>query len=173
MTRSLQLINFFGVLALVALCVVQWRANRQVNLELIALEKTRLEHVAKLEEQERIIKGLTVDLDSFREQLARANVTAMDTESRLVSAERTVLQLTNERDQLKASVANWANAVTARDEQLKAAAEQLQKLAADRDEAVTKFHELAEKHNEVVKNLNERNRQFNELVEKYNKLAKQ
>jgi chromosome segregation ATPase len=171
MNLSLQIINFTGVLALAALCVIQWRANRQVNLEANALEKTRIEHVAKLEEQEKLISGLTVDLDSFREQLAHANVRANQAESKLAASERTVLQLTTEGEQFKESVTNWANAVTARDEQLKIAAEQLQKLAADRNDALTKFNELAEKYNSAMKDLNERTRQFNELIDKYNRLA--
>jgi ABC-type transporter Mla subunit MlaD len=69
-----------------------------------------------------------------------------------------------ERDQLRISVTNWADAVAARDEQLEEAAGQLARLGADRNDAVTRFNELAEKHNEVIHELNDRTRQFNEQV---------
>ena len=34
MSRFLQWFNLFGILALAALCAVQWRANRRLNLDL-------------------------------------------------------------------------------------------------------------------------------------------
>jgi hypothetical protein len=44
-------------------------------------------------------------------------------------------------------VLQWTAAVTARDEQLQAARDQLEKLATDRNDAVLKFNALAEKYN--------------------------
>lgn len=144
MSRTLQFINLLGVFALAVLCVMQWRADRNLNLELSAREKTRLDQAAKLEHQDKTIKGYVADLETFRKQLARANVSLKETEKSLAGAQREIRQLSNERNQLRISVTNWAGAVAARDEQLKQAAEQLQKLASDRNEAVKKFNELAE-----------------------------
>jgi chromosome segregation ATPase len=173
MNRSLQIINCIGVLVLAGLCVFQWRVNRQLNLEINALEKTRFEHVAKLEDQENALKASTGDLESFRQYLTRANLALKETETRLTTAERNMAQVASERDQLKVSVTNWAAAVTARDGQLKKMDDQLRALADDRNGAVVKFNELAEKYNGVVKDLNDRTRQFNELAEKFKSAAKE
>ena len=56
MNRSLQYANLLVVAALAVLCVMQWNANRRVNLEAGALEKTRIEQAAQIEQQEKIRK---------------------------------------------------------------------------------------------------------------------
>jgi chromosome segregation ATPase len=155
MNRFLQYFNLLGVVALAALCAVQWQANRRVNLESSALEKTRLEQTAKIVEGEKALHGVQADLDGFRGQLSRASTSLQEASDKLRVAERQVADLTAERDQLRVSVTNWSAAVTARDERLKANAEQLQKLATERNDSVTKFNELAGKYNSVVKDLNE------------------
>lgn len=155
MNRALPIVNLLGVLLLAGLCVVQWRINRRLNLE--ATELTRIRHgqATQLEEQAKTIAGLTTDLDSFRTRLQDASALATETEAKLRPLEREVSQLTNERDQLKASLTNWAGAVTARDERLQEFAAQLQELAAARNDAVAKFNDLAEKYNGVVQDLND------------------
>ncbi len=169
MNRSLQLVNFVGVVALAVLCVFQWRGNRELNLEVNSLLKHRMEHVKTIENQEKEIKGCRSDLESFRELLARTNVEFKETEKKLHAADASVFQLTNERDQLRSSITNWAAAVSARDDQLKKLDEQLQSLATDRNEAVVRFNELAEKYNGVVKDLNDRTQQLNDLIAKARK----
>lgn len=168
----LQYLNLFGVLVLGGFCVVQWRVNRDLNLETNRLERVRIEQVAQLEERDRLIQDYLADLDQFREQLTRVTDRLKRTEGDLAAARLELAQLTQERDQLRISVTNWANAVAARDAQIEEAAGQLAQLGADRNDAVTKFNELAEKHNAVVQELNDRTRQFNELVDRYQKLAK-
>lgn len=187
MNRVLQWFNLAGVVALAVLCLLQWRMNRQLNLDLNAAEKARQRQAARLDEQEQRLKGGASDLDGFRAQLIRATSSLRETEAKLATLDRQVKQLTNERGQLKTSVTNWAAAVAARDAQLKQAGADLKQLAADRDAAVLKFNEAAtrqndlgkelerrtKEHNAVVEQLNQRTREFNALVERYNKLAKQ
>jgi len=167
MNRSLQYANLLGVAALAVLCVMQWNANRRVNLEAGALEKTRIEQAAQIEQQEKNIKGQAADLDNFREQLALGSAALKEADAKLAKAGREIGHLEAEREQLKASVTNWAAAVTLRDERLKEAGERLQQLATDRNEAVVKFNGLAAKHSETVTALNERIKQFNELVVRF------
>ncbi len=155
MNRALPLLNLLGVLLLAGLCVVQWRDNRRLNLEAADLTRIRHEQAAKLEEQTKTITGLSADLDSFRTRLKDASEMVKVTDTKLRPLDREVRQLALERERLKASITNWSAAVTARDERLKEFADQAQELAAARNEAVTKFNELAEKHNAVVKDLNE------------------
>ncbi len=155
MNRALPILNLLGVLLLAILCVVQWRTNRQVNLEAAELTRIRHEQAARLEEQGKTISGLTADLDGFRTRLQDASTLAQETEAKLRPLEQEVRQLTQERDQLRGSVTNWAAAVAARDERLREFAAQIEELAAARNDAIGKFNALAERHNTVVNDLNE------------------
>ena len=169
-----------------ALCALQWRVNRQLNLDLNTAEQARHQQATRLDEQAKRLTGGASDLDGFREQLTRATASLKLAESKLATLEQQVKPLTNERDQLRTSVTNWAAAVSARDAQLKQAGADLQKLATDRNATVLKFNEVAtqqnslvkelerrsKEHTAVVEELNKRTREFNALVEKYNALAK-
>lgn len=155
MNRTLQVLNLLGVLALAVLCVVQWRANRAVNLEAAGLEKVRLDQAAKLTELEKSLKGQAADLDSFREQLGKTHESLRAAEAKIATLERDARQLAAERDQLKTAVEKWADAVAVRDARLAELDQQLRQLATDRNDAVQKFNDLAGKYNAVVKDLNE------------------
>jgi chromosome segregation ATPase len=168
----LQYLNLFGVLILGGVCALQWRSNRELNVAANHLERLRLEQLAQLEERDRSIQGYAADLEYFREQLTRAGDRLKETEVSLAAKRKELALARHERDQLRISVTNWANAVAARDEQLEEAADQLQRLGKDRNDAVLRFNELAETHNDVVQELNERTRQFNELAERYQKLPR-
>jgi uncharacterized coiled-coil DUF342 family protein len=155
MKQRLQYLNLVGVLALAGLCAAQWQNNRKANLEVMALEKARQEQSAKIEEQEKALKGYKMDLDSFREQLVQSHGLSKEAETKATAAERKIAQLSDERDQLRASVTNWVGAVHLRDDRLKEANEQLQKMSGERNETVTKYNELVQKYNGVVKDLND------------------
>lgn len=172
MNRILQYFNALGVFLLVLLCVSQWRTNRNLNLEVNRLEKLRLEQLGKSQEQIQEIQGCRGDLEAFREQLKQVHADLVGTRVKLKSSETESAQLAAERDQLKQSVTNWVQAVAVRDSRLKEATDHIQKLAEERNEAVTKFNEIAEKYNGVVNDLNNRTREFNTLVEKYNATVK-
>jgi len=172
MNRLLQYVNLLGVAALAVLCAFQWSANRSVNLEANSLEKTRLDLTAKAEQQAKDLKGQAADLDVFREQLSVATVSLKEAQTKLAKAELAIAQLETEREQLKTSVTNWAAAVATRDERLKEAADQLQKLAVERNEIVAKFNKLAVTHEETVTALNQRTQQYNELVTRFNNAKK-
>lgn len=166
-----QYVNLLGVLALGCLCIIQWRVNRELNLETQRLDQLRLDQQAQLEERDRSIQGYRADLDQFREQVTQTRRRLNETEANLVAARRELERLGQERDQLRTSITNWAAAVAARDEQLETAASQLRQLGADRNEAVSRFNELAEQHDAVVAELNHRTQQFNELAERFRKTA--
>jgi chromosome segregation ATPase len=59
-----------------------------------------------------------------------------------------------QRDQLTAALNTWKAAVAARDAALKQAGEDIQKIADERNEAVRRFNDLADKYNAVVKEIN-------------------
>lgn len=155
MNRFLQYANLIGVTALAILCVIQWSANRRVNLEASTLEKTRLDLTAKVAEHEKTIKGQASDLDTFREQLSLATTSLKETETKLTKAGRENIQLETEREQLKSSITNWAAAVTARDERIKEANDRLKQLGEDLNASIRKFNELAETHGKLVKDWND------------------
>lgn len=162
MSRVLICLNLLGVMALAVLCAVQWRINQRVNLEAIALDKTRLEHVAKISEQERAIQGYSADLEELRGRLTLSEAQQKQTEEKLLAMthERNQLaaqrdQLIAQRDQLKATLDKWIAAVAERDAALKQAGAEVQKIANERNDAVVKFNELAGKYNLLVKDLDE------------------
>lgn len=170
--RGLHYVNLIGVLLLAVLCGVQWKANRELNLRTNEIEKIRIEQIQRIEEQAKQIKGQAADLDSFREHLRIATTQLKSAESNLLVARQDLALLTTERDQLKESIVGWTKAVAERDEKLSQISKQVEKLAADRNDAVVKFNELAKKHNDVVDALNARTGEFNSLVERYNALSK-
>ena len=153
--KRLQYVNLVGVLALAALCVVQWQRDRNLNLEVNRLEQMRLDQGSKLAEQERAMRGLNSDLAEFKEQFTKAQTELNDARQKIRAAERDGRQLTTERDQLKTSVTNWAAAVATRDDRLKEAGTQIRRLGYELNSSIRKFNELATSHNAVVKNLNE------------------
>jgi chromosome segregation ATPase len=144
MTRFFQYLNFIGVLALIGLCCIQWRTNRQLNLQAIDLEKTRLQQTAQIAEQDKTIKGYAEDLEDFRRRLELS-------ESAFKEVEQKLDAMTAERDRLKIELDKWIVAVAERDAALKQASEQMQKLIAARDDAIEKFNELAVRYNKIVK----------------------
>ncbi len=56
-------------------------------------------------------------------------------------------------DQLKAALEQWVAAVAQRDDVIKQAGQQIQKLAGRRNDAMIKFNDLAGKYNGLVKQI--------------------
>ncbi len=150
MTRALQWINLGGVLLLTGLCVWQWRQHRALNLEVIRLERIRLERDEALAEASRLNRQQASDLNDFRSQLERAVGDARDQAQRVRTLERDLGQAIAQRDQLRGQVAEWSAAVQLRDAQIRDANTQLQQLADERNDAVIKYNALAEDYNQVV-----------------------
>ncbi len=155
MNRTLTLLNLFGVLALTGLCILQWRTNRTLNLDVNRLEQTNLSQAARLDDQSKNLRDLTADLDHFRGQLGTTTLSQKDTEDKLRTSEHLAAQLAGERDQLKESIAQWAAAVTARDERLTEANARITDLAARLNDTVAKYNALVATHNDLVKQLND------------------
>ena len=83
-----------------------------------------------------------------RSRISIAEATIKDNETKLAAAKRTDKDhLTTERDQLNAALEKWTTAVAARDDALKQTGDQVQKLTADRNDAVQKYNDLANKYN--------------------------
>jgi chromosome segregation ATPase len=154
MNRFLTKLNLLGVFALAALCVFQWRINREANIDVIGLQKSQREQSAKIAEHEKTIAGHVVDLESFRAQLTATKNAEKELTSKLTAADRNNHQLTIEVEQLKLSLTTWAAAVSERDEQLRRATTNIQDLIASRDEAIEKYNGLAKQHNQLVADLN-------------------
>ena len=155
MNRSLQVVNFLGVIVLAALCGFQWQRDRKVNLALRESEKTRQAHEQKLDEQAKNLRGLNEDLTEFKQQVERQSGEAKEFQKKLQEFERENVQLTTERDQLGGSVMNWSNAVTLRDVRLTEANERIRSLAEDMNNLVQKYNTLATNYNKVVDDLNQ------------------
>jgi uncharacterized coiled-coil DUF342 family protein len=168
MNRALTWINLFGVAALAALCVLQWRTNRSLNLEINALQKSGQAQASALAEQDKNLKGLAADLDGFREQVVRAHREARVTAEKLHASERLVAELTAERDQLKDSVVTWSAAVKVRDDRISEANERIRDVGRRLEDAVRKFNDLAVRYNDTVRQLNELTTRYNAAVKELN-----
>ncbi len=170
MKRFLPWLNLLGVLVLAGLCVVQWQRDRRMNLEVNRLEKVRQAHEQKIADQEKSAKGLMDDLAHFKEQFQETHRDSTEARAAAQKLERQNLQLSAEREQLKASVTNWAAAVAERDERLKLAGVQLRDLSARLNESVLKFNELASNHNGSIRRFNELATNYNSVVTQLNEL---
>ena len=164
--KRLGWINLFGVLALAALCAVQWQRDRRLNLEVNRLEKERIAQQEKFSEQEKAASGLSADLARFKEQFKEAHTDANDARKVVRELERKHDLLARERDQLKASVTNWSAAITVRDESLKQANERLRDTTLRLNESILKFNELASNYHASVQ-------RFNDLATNYNSVVTQ
>jgi len=153
-SRGLQYANLAGVLALAILCVVQWRRDRDLNLEVNRLEKTRIAGESKIQEQEKTLLGLTSDLALFKEQLTTARSDLRQARDRLRTVESENFQLTGERDQLREAITNWMSAVAIRDERINEANGRIRDLADQLNASIRKFNELTTNFNNVVTELN-------------------
>jgi len=153
MKDRLKYVNLFGVAALAALCVFQWVRDRRLNLEIKRLYQVRLELSTKIGDQANQIKGLNEDLNQLKLSLATERDLRSQTEKKAAAAEAAGEQLARERDQLKAAISNWANAVALRDERMKEANARIEQLAADLNASILKYNNLVSNYNAVVKSL--------------------
>lgn len=151
MNGRLKYMNLFGVLALAALCIAQWQRDRRLNLEVGRLDQVRLQQGAKIDEQAGLLKGLNEDLGQLKTSLGNEQSLRSQAEQKVVSTENANLQLGLERDQLKAAITNWANAVALRDERMKEANTRIEQLAADLNTSIRKYNELVTNRNAAVK----------------------
>jgi chromosome segregation ATPase len=151
MNGRLKYMNLFGVLALAALCIAQWQRDRRLNLEVGRLDQMRLQQGAKIDEQAGLLKGLNEDLGQLKTSLGIEQSLRSQAEQKVVSTENANLQLGLERDQLKAAITNWANAVALRDERMKEANTRIEQLAADLNTSIRKYNELVTNRNAAVK----------------------
>jgi chromosome segregation ATPase len=162
MNRVMQIVNCLGVLALAVLCGTQWRVNGDLNRQVSALERTRIDLTAQVAQRDQRIREDAADLDDFRNRLTMAEGQLLDLQRKVnvlsaqcdrLTADRKLLLA--QRDQLLAALETWKAAVAARDAALKSAGDELKKVVAERDQAVGQFNDLADKYNAVVKQLND------------------
>ncbi len=146
MNRALAILNLLGVLALTILCVLQWRTNRTLNLDVNRLEQTRQSQAARLADQADQISGLTADLDCFRAQLAATTLSQKE------DAEK---NLTRQRDQLTTAIAEWTAAVAARDRRITEANDRIRELSSQLNDTAAKYNALVTTHNALVGQMNE------------------
>ena len=137
MNRFLSIFNCLGVGVLAVLCAVQWQANSRLENNVEQLDKTRIEQSAKIAQQESTLKDDAADLEDLRQRLSMS-------ESELKTAVTQAGQLNTALDKWKAA--------------LKQAGEQIQKLAGERNQAIQKFNDLADKYNSLVKQMGGENK---------------
>lgn len=164
MSRALTRLNLAGVAALAVLCIFQWRANRALNLDVNALQRSSQDQVRKISEQGKNIAGLSADLENFRGQLTRAHAELRDASAKLQTSEHETAQLTAERDQLKGSILNWTAAVQVRDERISEANNRIREVGERLKDGAEKYNGLATRYNDLVKQMDELTVKYNALI---------
>lgn len=144
MNRFFSLFNFLGVITLCVLCSVQWQTDSRLENNVQQLDQTRIEQSAKIAEQDQTLKDDAADLDDLRQRLSLS-----ESELRKTISERD--HFAAEGRQLKSALDNWIAAVKERDAAIKQAGDLIQKLAGERNDAIAKFNDLADKYNAFVK----------------------
>ncbi|HTS17954.1 MAG TPA: hypothetical protein VMP11_10305 [Verrucomicrobiae bacterium] len=151
MNDRLRYLNLFGVLALAALCVCQWIHDRRLNLEIKRLNQVRQAQSAKIDDLSNQLKGQNEDLAQLKTSLATEHDLRSQSDRKVAGLATANAQLTQERDQFKAAISNWANAVTLRDERMKEANARIEQLAADLNASIRKYNGLVTNYNAIVK----------------------
>jgi chromosome segregation ATPase len=159
MNDRLKYLNLVGVVALAALCVCQWLHDRRLNLEIKRLNQVRQQQAAKIDDLSNQLAGLNDDLAQLKTSVATERDLRIQADKRVTSLEAANAQLTGERDQFKAAITNWANAVALRDERMKEANARIEELAADLNASIRKYNGLVTNYNTIVKSLSEKHGQ--------------
>jgi chromosome segregation ATPase len=144
MNRILAILNLLGVLIVAAICGVQWNTNSRLEHQVQSLQKTSADQAAKIDDQAQTIKDDAADISDFHDRLSLAESQLIDTKDKLA-------QRVAEVNLLQNNLKKWMQAVADRDAALKQAAAQIQSLAAQRNDAIQKFNDLAGKYNALVK----------------------
>jgi uncharacterized protein (DUF3084 family) len=137
MTRFFSTFNFAGVVALAILCALQWRINSRLENRVRALDQLAADQQAKIAEQTQSLKDDAADLDDSHERLSLSEKQLDETLAKLRQREAEVTQL-------QITLKSWMQAVDARDAALKQAGQEIQQLAAQGNEAIQKYNDLAQ-----------------------------
>jgi chromosome segregation ATPase len=170
MSRALTILNALGVLALAALCIVQWQRDRRLHMDLTALQQTNQVQFASIVEQSNTLRGVNEDLAQFKQRFTQAHSDVTETRASLRKLERENEQLLAERNQLRASVTNWASAVAERDERLKEITARAQELATKLNDSILRFNELATNYNAASHRFDALATNYNNVVGELNQL---
>jgi chromosome segregation ATPase len=150
----MNIVNFLGVVALAVLCTAQWGQNANLGQQINQFQKERADQQAKLADDDKTIKDNAADLDDLRTRLSALESSLKGSQDKLAKAQADNARLTADETQLKSALDKFEQGVVARDAALKDAGDRIQKLQAERNDAVTKFNDLATKYNATVQQLN-------------------
>ena len=144
MNQFLAVSNFSGIVVLCVLSAAQWKTNSDLEKRADQLDRTRAQQTAKLADQDITLKNDAEELEDLRQRLATS-----ESSLQAVTAEKN--RLASESRELKAALDKWMAAVKTRDAALQHANDLIQKLAVERNDAIAKFNDLADKYNTLVK----------------------
>jgi len=149
--RILQIANLFGVIALVVLCVFQWKDNAHLSDSNLQLQQTTRDQAAKIDDQTRTLATDATDLASLRQRLD-------DLQSKETQDQAKLADALAERDHLNHQIAadqeaigKFKDAIAQRDQLIQQANSQQQLLANQRNDAINKYNDVAKRYNDMVK----------------------
>lgn len=107
MRRTLPLIVVLVLVGLAAFAVLQWQQNQRLQGNLTNAEQVFLNQKQTLEEHEKTITRLQLDLGRFQDQYNRTEEESKSDRERLSAAEQKINNLAWERDQIQLALTNW------------------------------------------------------------------
>ncbi len=155
--KRLDWLNLAGVLCVGFLCLFQWRQNRALNLELNRQIEAFQGLTNRLSDQTRAWTGAVADLAEFKRKYAAAEETAaiaVAARTQVLPLEKQVRELSAERSRLQSALSNWVEAVSIRDERLRAARAELERVREESRGISQRYEALATNYNTVVGELN-------------------
>jgi chromosome segregation ATPase len=171
MLTYLNRINFVLLLAIGAVCLLQWNVENDARARINALQRSNADHQNKIAELDENLKGANEDLDRFRGQVSelkalndKQTVDIRGQKADLFRLEEARAQLAKQTESLRKALDSYKAAVESRDENIKTLLEQREQLHAANKNAV-------EKANQAINAYNDVNGKYADLVGRYNELA--
>jgi chromosome segregation ATPase len=144
MNRIMTAINFFGVLALGVLCLLQWGQIGRLNSEAVVAAREADNQAVAITKEKTAREKSEADLADVRDRLAASQDAVETNHTRAVTAERSAAALAATVDQYKAAVAK-------RDAVLAEQQAAVKRLVTERDDARNQYNQVVTKYNELAK----------------------
>lgn len=151
MNRTITLLNFLGVLALVALCARQWSTNDRLKQRADSLGAQNHAQADQLTAKDKAIQQDQSDEADLRQRLSISEASAQAMRDKLAATTAERDRIASERVQLRAALDKWIAAVSARDAAIRQASGEIQTLSTQRNDAIVKFNQLVDKYNQLAK----------------------
>ncbi|HEX4123163.1 MAG TPA: hypothetical protein VHY37_00440 [Tepidisphaeraceae bacterium] len=150
MSRFLQWLNLFGVIALAVLCCVQWSINQRLLNKIAQLEQTNHRQSAAVADLNRKLSDDATELVAVRQRLDISESARHTDEAKIGKLEADRDRMSLEAARYKKATEAWIAASNARDAVIQQANASIKELSARYAAAVAKYNELVGRYNQIT-----------------------